>query len=800
MNPKLYVLFCATLLLVGLTLGATSALARLSEPEEEAPEATPARVHALPRHEHASVPSPASVTGIITNTTPHALALAMGIRADDIISASFNGSDQRAFGVSTGPLGHHLPTEGGTFVILSTGFAETAEAPNLSEFETGILDGLDNSQDNDLVQLALRLQAPQDMNCASFDFAFYSEEFPEFVGSEFNDTFTAELGGTNLIIGETDVYAPLNFAFDTAGNIISVNTVFGVEGDTATTYDGGTSLLRAQTPVQPGSAVDIVFSVQDLGDSYYDSAVFLDKFFWSVDANCGSGAQEDSDGDGLLDVWETQGLTVSVGGNDVFLDLPTMGADPQRKDVFVEVDYMIERAFCDSVTWDCVPGHSHQPKPEAMERIIQAFADAPVSNPDGSTGINLHVDCGPDCIMDPVTGAKWLFESEAHSLGHSDELGGTVLGMYQWREFKRIKERNFPKERAPVFHYAVFAHRLGGLGCTSGISRNRVLAFGAGASDFIVSLGGWSGSLPNCADPLGVGSDSEQAGTFMHELGHNLGLRHGGDDHNNYEPNFLSTMNYAFQIGGLVIDGTNGHYDYSRFALPELDERHLNEAAGLGGGVEIASYGTLFECASTGNDRIENNANGPIDWNCNGNSAESDVDTDINGDGNRRVLDGQNDWANLVYTGGAIGQPGAEPDLPEESDLIEITSEENAEIPKLHAVFLRAPGNMTVPAPSTGMYTVTLSNVGIISDTYDILTTSSAGWADLGDVPDSQTLAAGASRTFVVSVTVPAAVGPGASDDLLFSAASRSNPLITDSALTRTSVLQKVFLPSVSDR
>ena len=37
----------------------------------------------------------------------------------------------------------------------------------------------------------------------------------------------------------------------------------------------------------------------------------------------------------------------------------------------------------------------------------------------------------------------------------------------------------------------------------------------------------------------------------MHELGHNLGLRHGGDDLPNFKPNYLSVMNYSFQLTGL---------------------------------------------------------------------------------------------------------------------------------------------------------------------------------------------------------------------------------------------------------
>ena len=47
----------------------------------------------------------------------------------------------------------------------------------------------------------------------------------------------------------------------------------------------------------------------------------------------------DTDGDGLLDSWETSGLDIN-GDGTIDLDLPAMGANPLHKDLFVEVDLM----------------------------------------------------------------------------------------------------------------------------------------------------------------------------------------------------------------------------------------------------------------------------------------------------------------------------------------------------------------------------------------------------------------------------------------------------------------------------
>jgi hypothetical protein len=232
-----------------------------------------------------------AATGIITNVAPIDMAQAMGINPSDVISATYRGSDPRAFGVGTSPLGG-FPTDGSTFAIMSAGLAASAYLTNSAQNLSQILTGLNNSDGEDLVQLELFLQVPAGITCATFDFAYLSEEFPEFVGTQYNDVFTAELGGTNMTISGTEVIAPLNYAHDRFGNPISVNAVFGVTltpNGGLPTYDGETEVLQASTPVTPSTTIDLVLSVQDLGDSIYDSATFLDKFVWSTNPDCRGG-------------------------------------------------------------------------------------------------------------------------------------------------------------------------------------------------------------------------------------------------------------------------------------------------------------------------------------------------------------------------------------------------------------------------------------------------------------------------------------------------------------------------------
>jgi hypothetical protein len=301
----------------------------------------------------------------------------------------------------------------------------------------------------------------------------------------------------------------------------------------------------------------------------------------------------DTDGDALSDGWEVNGHN--------FVDLKALGANPRKKDVFVECDYMPGRA----------------PTAAAITRVVTAFANAPVSNPDGSSGIALHVTIDDQVPNDPDLNPVWT-------------------------EVDAIKSTNFSSFRDGIFHYCLFANNYSG-GSSSGLSR------GIQGEDFIVTLG----SFANTED--------QQAGTFMHELGHNLGLRHGGGDNTNRKPNYLSVMSYSFQMPGLQIGGVAGNMDYSRFVLANLAEGSLSESAGLNAvsGITeaaLAAYATRFCRAGTPN-TLEATAGSDIDWNGNG-MVSGTVSADVNCDGSTGALTTQNDWANMAFDGGGTIGPG----------------------------------------------------------------------------------------------------------------------------------------------
>src|SRR5262249_24493065 len=127
----------------------------------------------------------------------------------------------------------------------------------------------------------------------------------------------------------------------------------------------------------PGNAASVTTRV--------DQGGYFKCLAWS--AMLFSTTVQDTDEDGLLDIWEAQGFK-DLSSGEVLVNLPRMGANPLHKDIFVESDYMQE--FVLDPLSELKGLHSHKFSKETIDRVGDAFNNAPVHNPDGIDGIRAH--------------------------------------------------------------------------------------------------------------------------------------------------------------------------------------------------------------------------------------------------------------------------------------------------------------------------------------------------------------------------------------------------------------------------
>ena len=446
---------------------------------------------------------------------------------------------------------------------------------------------------------------------------------------------------------------------------------------------------------------------------------------------------DDQDGDGLSDTWETNGLDAD-GDGTIDVDLPKMGATPDHKDLFVEVDWMQDaggRCF-----WEyCWGENSFAPNQDALEDVRAAFAGSPVTNPDGATGVRLHIDSGSSALMNPANGATWGALSGANRVDHQKSLGSMSGGSYDWSEFNALKASNFNQLRKDVFHYALYADTYAGSG-SSGIAQVTAASFQG--DSFLITDG----------DPSWNNGDGftrrQESGTFMHEFGHTLSLHHGGGTDDNRKPNYQSIMSYSWQLGGRPLN-------YSTRALGSLDKSALDEKAGL-----PDSDGAFSWYCGRGWHTQTESAN--VDWNCSGGIDASNVSSDINNSGwgspSSVVLSGYNDWASLMYDGGAVGSFGIQ-DLNDEDPAPEFTPADEADtqtFKEADALASAGDGTVSILGPTvlyagiaSQQLSLRLTNAGAATAAYTISLSGLPGVAASTTVAD---LAGYESRVVLVPV------------------------------------------------
>jgi hypothetical protein len=329
------------------------------------------------------------------------------------------------------------------------------------------------------------------------------------------------------------------------------------------------------------------------------------------------------------------------------------------QNVWAHYDYMVFPKGWTSLAGVTYPdGLSMAPSPEAIDKVVEAFA---------AQGLTLHIDPEHNAILGhqvliPDFFPGWSNPGEAC-------VGPDAVSFFG------LKNQYFRPHGNHPWHYAIFAFNAGlpdtGVGslCPADLA--------AGPTAFPNPLGSGLSELPGFNFIVSFGADLDQGfindlddyrvgGTFMHELGHNFGLEHGGvimqfgvlspEAYLTNKPNYISVMNYSHQNGIFYAASLGSttpigkRLDYSSAALAPLNEADLDEFVGVNAGTTdiVINLNTGPGCyvPGVGFPFLYGPAQGPIDWNCDGTlelHATGDIDND---DGSANAtLHGFDDWS-----------------------------------------------------------------------------------------------------------------------------------------------------------
>jgi hypothetical protein len=149
---------------------------------------------------------------------------------------------------------------------------------------------LGNGEANDMIWFQFQVPVPGGTHGFSFDFAYFSAEFPEFVDTSFNDVF-AVWAASETYTGN------LCFINDQPCTVTALANSVQFEGMdpemVGTGFEGmsygdtplaqSTGWFQAKGSAAPGEMLQLTFALFDMGDSIYDTLVLLDNFAWDCE-------------------------------------------------------------------------------------------------------------------------------------------------------------------------------------------------------------------------------------------------------------------------------------------------------------------------------------------------------------------------------------------------------------------------------------------------------------------------------------------------------------------------------------
>lgn len=135
---------------------------------------------------------------------------------------------------------------------------------------------------NDVFYMSFDLQVPAGTHGYEFDFAFFSEEYPNYVGKIVNDMFVvwsnseSFTGNITFIDGQPlTVTALAPYMAVQPGSFLLTATGFPNDAEGA-----GTGWFKAKGSAVPGETFTIAIAIFDMADDIFDTVGLLDGFRW----------------------------------------------------------------------------------------------------------------------------------------------------------------------------------------------------------------------------------------------------------------------------------------------------------------------------------------------------------------------------------------------------------------------------------------------------------------------------------------------------------------------------------------
>jgi gliding motility-associated-like protein len=181
----------------------------------------------------------------------------------------------------------------GTGILLTTGSVNDANGPN-NDSGTSVPNG--GAGDKDLEDLcdtitrdacAIEFDLVPSCDELKINYVFASEEYPNYVGSKFNDIFAFFISGPGITGVKNIATLPNSSIPVTINNVNSTtNSQYFVNNANGKTveYNGFTKPLTASVKVIACSSYHLKMAIADVGDEAYDSGVFIEAGSITCDA------------------------------------------------------------------------------------------------------------------------------------------------------------------------------------------------------------------------------------------------------------------------------------------------------------------------------------------------------------------------------------------------------------------------------------------------------------------------------------------------------------------------------------